>query len=151
MGGRLTAKERPPPIVVHEIFVNQALILPLLKKYYCKSFCKVKDFFVEWTTAPCWSLVSIQVVDMVFLRPGLSVTCVPSPWNKLHTSSVDVSLYPQVTTATSHQARPLRLEEKQPLPGKGLGHSPVQTGCEPGSRPSLLNWGLQFVSRGATW
>lgn len=32
--------ECPPPKVVHGIFVNQILILNLLTKYYCKSFCK---------------------------------------------------------------------------------------------------------------
>lgn len=49
----LLQQECSPPIVVHEIFVNQTLVLHLLKKYYRKSFCKVKNFFVEWTTAPC--------------------------------------------------------------------------------------------------
>lgn len=49
----LPPQEHPALRAVHEIFVNRTLILHLLKKYYRKSFCKVKNFFVEWTTAPC--------------------------------------------------------------------------------------------------
>lgn len=76
---------------------------------------------------------------MVFLRPGLPVTCVPHPWNKPRTSPIHVSLYPQVTAATSHQILSLRLEGRQSHPVKGLEHSPVLTGHKPGSVPSLLS------------
>lgn len=52
----VTHEECSPPEVVHDIFVNQILILHLLKKFYCKSLGNVENPFVEWTSAP--SLIS---------------------------------------------------------------------------------------------
>lgn len=52
----VTHEECSPPEVVHDVFVNQILILHLLKKFYCKSLGNVENPFVEWTSAP--SLIS---------------------------------------------------------------------------------------------
>lgn len=100
----LTQHERSLPKVVHDIFVNQILIVHLLKKNYHKSFGKVENPFVEWPPAPSLNSCVRPDGGRWFARQGLPVTHISSPWNKPRTSPVHLSLCPQGTPASPDQA-----------------------------------------------